>query len=144
MGLLYLFFKSVVATFTLCKTIRKYLYFLLERTCLNIYTLTQQVRKFILEFVNNLNTNTAGISGFSCCVNSISLFLDITQCVLVISYRRLGTTFLLHLQKWSSPRSCPLGLQVFKQASIKKSKNLSSLTAYPLEGIYSLSRNGDN
>ena len=57
-----------------------------EHILLNIYTLIQQVKKFIVEYVNILNTNTAGISGFSRCVNDISVFLDVTQCVLVISY----------------------------------------------------------
>jgi hypothetical protein len=136
------------ATFTFCFIDAKLLegiciFFLKEHVSLSIYTLIQ-VRKFIVEFVNILNTNTAGISGFSRCVNDISLFLDVKQRVLVISYRRLGTTFLPHLQESSSPRSYLLGLQTFKQSSVKKSKNLSPLTACPLEGIYRLSRNVDN
>ena len=73
--------------------------------------------------MNILNTNTAGISGFSRCVNDISVFLDVTQCVLVISYWRLGTNFLPHFQEPSSPRSCLLGLQVFKQSSRQTSRN---------------------
>ena len=116
------------ATFNLCFIDEKLLeviciFFLREHVLINIYTLIQQVRKFILEFVNILNKNTAGISGFSRCVNDIWLFLDFKERVLVISYRRFGTTFLSHFQESSSPRSCLLGLQVFKQSSSQASKN---------------------
>jgi hypothetical protein len=98
------------ATFTVCFIDAKLLediciFFLREHILLNIYTLIQNVRKFILEFVNILNTNTPGISGFSRCVNDISLFLDVTKRVLVISYRLLGTTFLPHFQESNNPRS---------------------------------------
>ena len=121
-------FCTLCATFSVCFTYAKLLedicvFFLWEHVLVNIYTLIQQIRIFFLEYVNILNTNTAGISNFSRCVNDISLFLDITQRVLVISYRRLGTTFLPHFQESSILRSCPLGLQVFKQSSRQASRN---------------------
>ena len=92
-------FCTIRANFIVCFVDAKLLeviciFFLRENVLLNMDALIQQVRKVVSEFVNILNTNTAGISGFSRCVNYISLFLDVTQRVLVISYRLFGTTIL--------------------------------------------------
>jgi hypothetical protein len=54
-------------------------------------------------------------------IRNPSLFWDVTQRILVVTYRRFGTTYQTHLQGSSSPRRClKMGLTCCPERSVNK------------------------